>query len=135
MVVLKAARDFKFWKTNLFTLNLLQHRTTMQIVGSQLWKSMTYWFFINVQQKKLTWQGEMTTWNRIVQPAKLWTSVFRGAVCSINSTSLRDVMLCTVVEIYHFWRSLLPHSFTIKIELAGSSEVSAGIPTAVFCCI
>jgi hypothetical protein len=31
-------------------------------------------------------------------------------------------MLFTVVEIYHFWRSLLPHSSTIKMELAGSSE-------------
>jgi hypothetical protein len=41
-------------------------------------------------------------------------------------------MLCTVVEIYHFLRSLLPHSSAVKMELAGSSEVSAEDPLLSF---
>lgn len=122
-------------KEKLLYLNLWKHHTRMQTVGSWLWKVMTYWFFFNVQQKKKSWLGKVKWQHETEFSSQTRELSSLGAVYSINSTILWDVMPCTLVQIYHFrgtcYLSLLP----FKMEIAGSSEVSTLGPIVVFCCI
>lgn len=135
-MALKVTRDFKFWKKNCCTLTYESTIPGCKLLVhdcERLWHTGS--FLMCSKKKKKNWLGKVKWQHETEFSSQTRELSSLGAVYSINSTILWDVMPCTLVQIYHFrgtcYLSLLP----FKMEIAGSSEVSTLGPIVVFCCI